>query len=85
MGMSAREVEDWARFYEVEPWGSRFDNLMAGMVASAIVNCAPNRKRGSKKLTPSDFLLKSASEQRGDNLARGLSFLRSAARPKGEQ
>lgn len=50
-------------FFEVEPWGSEVEFLRAGIVASTIVNAAPNRKRGSKAATPKDFMPKPKVDQ----------------------
>lgn len=74
--MGAQELDDWVAFYGVEPWGAYRDNLHAGIIASAIVNMAPNRKRGAKAVKPGDFVLRAAEEKRAQDTRKSLNYLR---------
>lgn len=49
-------MQEWLQFYEVEPWGAEVEFLRTGVVASAVVNAAPNRKPGAKAAMPQDFM-----------------------------
>lgn len=78
-GMGAAEFEDWWRYYQEEPFGTMRENLNAGIIAAAVVNCRQGRKRGSADVKPSDFLMKSrreAVDERASETQRSLGILR---------
>lgn len=79
--MSAREYDDWWRYYREEPFGVNRDNMHAGIIASAVINSSGNRRRGSKALTPDDFMLRTREEQRDRDTAESLAFLSAIAKP----
>ena len=43
-------------FYRLEPWGSHYDDLRAGVVASMIGNVNRDRKRHAKPFGDLDFI-----------------------------
>ncbi|WP_439709409.1 phage tail assembly protein T, partial [Cupriavidus pauculus] len=47
--MDAAEFNEWMAFYRLEPWGSHYDDLRAGVVASMIGNVHRDRQ---KQATP---------------------------------
>lgn len=47
-------------FYRLEPFGFPADNVLAGMICSSNINL--HIKKGSKKTTVEDFILKSKWE-----------------------
>lgn len=77
-GMTARELDDWARYYELEPFGAARDNLHAGIIASVIAN--QYRRKGAEPITPADFMLVTREERRQRSLARGVAQLTALAR-----
>lgn len=59
--MGARELDDWWRYYQEEPWGAARDNLHAGLVAAAVRNAF--RSSRSKAVSWSDFMLIGVAER----------------------
>jgi hypothetical protein len=53
--LSARELNEWQAFYDVEPWGSQHDFYCAGIPAAAIINMHRDPKK-SKPVSPLDFI-----------------------------
>lgn len=81
--MSARELDDWSRYWSAEPWGVLRENMHAGIVAAAVLQI--HTKRGKKPLTFKDFLLKDAATARDDRKAKtgaALAALKARARRK---
>jgi hypothetical protein len=72
--MGASEYETWWRYWQVEPWGAHRDNLHAGLIASAVVNSSPNKRRGVS-VSASDFMLKSRAEVAEAETAETLAAL----------
>ena len=54
--ISSRELTEWALYAEMEPFGETRADLRAGIVASTMANLY--RQKGSKALTPADFMPK---------------------------
>ncbi len=52
--MSARQLAEWAVFYEQEPWGDFRADLRAGIVASTLANI--HRRPRAPAFTPLDFM-----------------------------
>ncbi|MEN7529340.1 hypothetical protein [Cupriavidus sp. DL-D2] len=46
----------WMAFHELEPWGSHYDDLRAGVVASMIGNIHRDRKHRSDPFGDLDFI-----------------------------
>ena len=81
--MSARELDDWARYYAQEPWGAVRDNMHAGLIAAEIR--APRIKRGKKLPTYKDFMFRDAETARAERRAgtvKALAALRASAKRK---
>lgn len=51
-----REREEWAAYFDVEPWGEDRADLRMGIVASLIANV--NRGRNRPPFKPADFMPK---------------------------
>lgn len=49
------EFVEWMAFYETEPFGGTRGDIQAALVAATIANT--NRKRNSRAVKPSDFLI----------------------------
>jgi Protein of unknown function (DUF4035) len=79
--MSVRELDDWAAYWQVEPWGPWRDNVHAGLIASVVANV--NRRSGSRAFSYVDFMLAdrdpAAEKAKAANI---VSFFRRAAKPK---
>ncbi len=65
--ISRGQFQQWGVFFETEPWGSDVEFLRAGIVASAVLNSAPNRRPGSKAASPKDFMPKDPENERKAN------------------
>lgn len=52
--MSAAELDDWAHFYRLEPWGDWRADFRAGVVAQTVYNM--NRAKGAEPLKIEDFM-----------------------------
>lgn len=81
--MSARELDDWARYYGVEPWGSVRDNMHAGLIAAEIR--APRVRRGKPAPTFKDFMFRDAASARAERragTAKVLAALKASAKRK---
>lgn len=53
--MSAAELAQWAEYADVEPFGSHFDDLRAGTIASAIYNVNRDPKTRPEPFDPLDL------------------------------
>lgn len=53
--MSAAELAQWAEFHEIEPFGSHFEDLRAGTIASAVYNVNRDPKQRREPFAPLDF------------------------------
>jgi hypothetical protein len=78
--MGASELQEWAKFWRQEPWGSHRDNIHTGILASLIVNAL--RKKTAKAVSYQDFMLVDRDEHRRKETARTLTWLKSIAKPK---
>ena len=52
--MDSAELTEWMAYEQVEPFGEWRADLRAGIIASTIANAL--RGRGSRPLTPEDFM-----------------------------
>lgn len=71
--MGAGEYRRWQMYYMAEPWGAMRDNWHAGMIASAIYNARPGKKRRLAKVK--DFLLRPKEEERAETTRSTLGWL----------
>jgi len=53
--MSSYEFQEWAAFYEIDPFGDQRGDIQAGVIASTAANLKRDKK--SKPFTPQDFML----------------------------
>jgi len=63
--MSSHELTEWKVYEVVEPFGEARADLRAGIIAATVANFSGNRAKGSKALSPLDFmpLLKPVTER----------------------
>lgn len=54
--MSAKELGEWAEFYNLEPWGWDAECFSAGIVAATIANVNRDPKKKPKPFEASDFV-----------------------------
>jgi hypothetical protein len=52
--LSAREFNEWAAFYEKDPWGDQRADVRAGIIASTLANI--HRDKHAKAFLPQDFM-----------------------------
>lgn len=78
--MPARELDDWAAYWRIEPWGAWRDNLHAGLIASVIANA--HRKPSTRALTYQDFMVTDRESHRKRQTEQSLAWMRSVAKPK---
>lgn len=64
--MSAAELAQWVEFHEIEPFGSHYDDLRAGTVASAIYNVNRDTKKRSDPFDPLEFMPWNSLQQPDD-------------------
>ena len=55
VSLGQSELQDWMRYWMVEPWGAVRDNMHAGVIASAVL--MPHTKKGKRLATFEDFML----------------------------
>lgn len=79
--MGAKEFDEWAEYYSVEPWGAYRDNLHAGIIAATFANA--HKKKTAKASKPADFLLRTQTEARAGETAKTLNGLRALGRKNG--
>ncbi len=72
--MSSKQLAEWQAYSIVEPFGGLTDYWRAGLVTSAIINMAPGRKKGAKRLTPQDFIPMSQGQKQEGAVARVTGF-----------
>lgn len=53
--MSQVEFLAWWEYYQIEPWGSHFDDLRAGQVAAVVANVHRDSKRKPTPFGPLDY------------------------------
>lgn len=78
--MGASELQEWAKFWQMEPWGPHRDNIHTGILASLIVNAL--RKRSSKAVTYQDFMLVDREQHRKRKTDETLSWFKAVAKKK---
>jgi len=82
--MSARELDEWAAYYAVEPWGEERADLRTGILAALQANLW--RKSGTPAVKPADFmpdfLGREAEEQSPEDQ---MAMMRLAAQRMGEK
>lgn len=59
--ISQHELVEWQLYYELEPWGGEWENMLAGLITAAIYNVNRDAKR--KPFKPSDFLFKPGEDE----------------------
>lgn len=47
------ELTEWMAFYQLEPWGSRMEDMRAGEICAVVANVMAGTK--GKSFKPSDF------------------------------
>ena len=61
--LTYRELVKWQVYFSTQPFSEERADLRAGVIASTIANSRP-RKRGSKDMKASDFVLKFEEEEK---------------------
>lgn len=54
--MSVRELNEWAEFYEIEPFGIESEWMGHAIVASTVANASRDPKKKPQPFKPSDFM-----------------------------
>lgn len=78
--MGASELLEWRAHYRRAPWGSMRDNVHAGIVAATVRNV--HLRKGAKPLGFSDFILRSADEERGARARSVFGMLKAMAKKR---
>jgi hypothetical protein len=79
--LSARELDEWLIFWQLEPWGPIRDNMHAGLIASTIANV--NRRKGSAPIRFSEFMLLDRESEQARRRSAFVGWLKRAAKAKG--
>lgn len=53
--LSREELVEWMAFAEVEPFGSKFEEYLAALVASVVAEVNRNKKKRGRPFAPSEF------------------------------
>ena len=53
--MPQAEYLGWVEYYQVEPWGSHFDDVRAGQIAAVVANANRDPARTPTPFKPLDF------------------------------
>jgi hypothetical protein len=53
--ISSQQLEEWAIFSQLEPFGGQQEDLRAGIMAAVVANSNPYRAKGSPALKPEDL------------------------------
>lgn len=61
MSMSSRQFQEWAAYYELEPFGDEW--LRTGLLASLTANANRNQEEKPEPFTPQDFMPVGAVEE----------------------
>ncbi len=61
--MPAREFNEWARYWEEEPWGPYRDNLHAAMLC--VETLRPHLSKGARVPEIENFMLRKANKKSG--------------------
>lgn len=78
--VSAREMQDWAEYWTLEPWGAMRDNLHTGIMASLLFNA--NRGQGQEPRQPQDFMITDGESAKETKMQKFVANLRAMAKPK---
>ena len=78
--MSSVTFAYWGAYSRLHPFGTRRDNLHAGIIASTLINV--NQRRGATPTTPSDFLLVDPKTKQQSKQDEFIAFLDAVAIPK---
>lgn len=75
--MPASEFVEWMVLEQIEPFGDRRADILAGIIAATVANV--NRVKGQKPMAPEDFMIKwekpaAKVQSPNDQLARMLLF-----------
>lgn len=74
--ISSRQFAEWMAYSRLEPWGEDRDDLRMGIIASTIANA--NRGKGSKPLSPADFMPRFEPEDEEEAAAKLIARARAA-------
>lgn len=81
--MGASELLEWMQYFSSEPFGTYRDNIHAGLIAATLANI--HRKKGTRPLTFSDFMLQDPSESRRRSTREALTWFKSVAKKHGKK
>lgn len=76
--MPYKEFVEWIAFYRLEPFGEVREDLRNGTLASLYINS--HSKKGSRKVSPNDFILKNKFERAKEKENNLAAFLESKVR-----
>ena len=79
--MSSREFTYWMAKYRKDPFGTWRDNYHAGLVSAQLFNANRDPRRSSS-VSATDFILRSAEEQKEIDTKKTVAMLRAMANTK---
>jgi hypothetical protein len=71
--MPVTEYLEWQAYFEVEPWGSHYDDVRLGTIAAAIVNGNRDPSK-SQPARPLDFAPWNAVAQRAQAASQPITY-----------
>ena len=79
--MGASELDEWVKFYGMEPFGPQRDNIHAGLVAATIANAY--RKKGSRAITFEDFMLVDPAVHKKKKTKETIAWMKAVGKKRG--
>jgi len=72
--MSAAELDQWKRFYQLEPFGSEIADQRHGLLCAVTMNANGAKKQGGGRFEPKDFIpdRKRKSKDRDQGLGQAV-------------
>jgi len=68
--INSRQIAEWIAFFNIEPFGTLHEELLAGQICSTVVNSRPFRKEGSNDVLATDFMPSYVPEPESWNIIR---------------
>lgn len=75
MQIPREEMTEWIAFWQLEPFGSSFEEYRAALVASVLAEVNRNHKKRGRPFSPSEFMTdwdKATGEKKGEQSAESM-------------
>lgn len=72
MEIPREELTEWMAFWQLEPFGSSFEEYQAALVASVIAEVNRNKKKRGRPFSPSEFMSDWGKEEKAEASAESM-------------